>query len=472
MSHLPVFLDIKDRVVLVVGGGEAAARRCATVLKAGGRVRAVFADPEPVMRDAATSDGVTLEERGFAPADLEGCTLVFVASEDEDLNKRVSDAAKAADIPVNVADRFSLCTFIMPAIIDRSPIMVAVSSGGEAPILSRVLRARLESFVPAGIGRLANFASTIRDRVQKVVAPGTLRRRFWEDFIDGPIAEYVLAGQEGAALKALDDALSQVKNETAKSPEGEVYLVGSGPGDPDLLTFRALRLMQQADVVLHDRLVPDGILDLVRRDAERIFVGKKAGDHEMRQEDISQLMIKLAGQGKRVLRLKSGDPFVFGRGGEEIEALASENIHFQVVPGVSAANGCASYAGIPLTHRDHAHSCVFVTGHMKDDTIELNWQQIIQPRQTLVVYMGLNSLPSLMAKLIEHGASPEMPAAIVDNGTRPEQQVITGTIGDLADKAAAATLPGPAVIIIGSVVTLREKLSWYRPAQTGPETGD
>ncbi|MEE8350624.1 MAG: siroheme synthase CysG, partial [Rhodospirillales bacterium] len=342
-------------------------------------------------------------------------------------------------------------------------------SGGEAPILSRVLRARLESFVPADIGRLARFAATIRDRVQDIIAPGPQRRRFWEDFIDGPIAEYVLAGQEGAALKTLNDVLSKVENETGKSPEGEVYLVGSGPGDPDLLTFRALRLMQQADVVLHDRLVPDGILDLVRRDAERIFVGKKPGDHVMRQKDISQLMITLAGQGKRVLRLKSGDPFVFGRGGEEIEALASENIHFQVVPGVSAANGCASYAGIPLTHRDHAHSCVFVTGHMKDDTIELNWQQIIQPRQTLVVYMGLNSLPSLMAKLIKHGASPDMPAAIVDNGTRPEQRVITGTIGNLADKTNAATLPGPAVIIIGSVVTLREKLSWYRPAQTNPE---
>ncbi|MAF94741.1 MAG: uroporphyrinogen-III C-methyltransferase [Rhodospirillaceae bacterium] len=445
MNHLPLFLEIKDRPVLVVGGGEAAARRVETALKAGARVTVVATEAGPALKETAKRDGVDLEEREFRAADVEGRVLVFVATGDDDLNRRVSSLARDAGIPVNVADRLSLCTFIMPAVIDRSPVLVAVSSGGEAPILSRVLRARLETFVPAGIGR----------------------RRFWEDFIDGPIAEYILAGQEDAARNLLDETLDKAAEEQKagqpSNPEGEVYLVGSGPGDPDLLTFRALRLMQRADVVLHDRLVPDGILDLVRRDAERIFVGKKPGDHTLRQEEISRLMIDLARRGKRVLRLKSGDPFVFGRGGEEIEALSSEGIPFQVVPGITAANGCASYAGIPLTHRDHAQSCMFVTGHMKDGRLDLNWRAMAQPSQTLVVYMGLRSLPEFTKRLIAHGADPATPAAIVDNGTRDQQQVITGALDGLAALAADAALAGPATIIIGDVVTLRDKLSWFKP---------
>ena len=471
MNHLPLFLEIKDRPVLVVGGGEAAARRVETALKAGGRVTAVAIEAGPALKDIAKQDGVDLQEREFRPADLEGRVLVFVATEDEDLNGRVSALAQDAGIPVNVADRLSLCTFIMPAVIDRSPILVAVSSGGEAPILSRVLRARLETFVPAGLGRLARFAGAIRDRVQDAVPAGTGRRRFWEDFIDGPIAEYILAGQEDAARNLLDETLNEAvedrKSGQPSNPEGEVYLVGSGPGDPDLLTFRALRLMQRADVVLHDRLVPAGILDLVRRAAERVFVGKKPGDQALRQEQISRLMIDLARQGKRVLRLKSGDPFVFGRGGEEIEALSSEGIPFQVVPGITAANGCASYAGIPLTHRDHAQSCMFVTGHMKDERLDLNWQAMVQPRQTLVVYMGLRSLPEFTEKLIAHGADPTTPAAIIDKGTRDQQQVITGTLDGLAVLVAEAELGGPATIIIGTVVTLRDKLSWFKPRDSG-----
>jgi len=471
MNHLPLFLEIKDRPVLVVGGGEAAARRVETALKAGGRVTAVAIEAGPALKNIAKQDGVDLQEREFRPADLEGRVLVFVATEDEDLNGRVSALAQVAGIPVNVADRLSLCTFIMPAVIDRSPILVAVSSGGEAPILSRVLRARLETFVPAGLGRLARFAGAIRDRVQDAVPAGTGRRRFWEDFIDGPIAEYILAGQEDAARNLLDETLNEAvedrKSGQLSNPEGEVYLVGSGPGDPDLLTFRALRLMQRADVVLHDRLVPAGILDLVRRDAERVFVGKKPGDQALRQEQISRLMIDLARQGKRVLRLKSGDPFVFGRGGEEIEALSFEGIPFQVVPGITAANGCASYAGIPLTHRDHAQSCMFLTGHMKDERLDLNWQAMVQPRQTLVVYMGLRSLPEFTKKLIAHGADPTTPAAIIDKGTRDQQQVITGTLDGLAALVAEAELGGPATIIIGTVVTLRDKLSWFKPRDSG-----
>jgi len=465
MNHLPLFLDVKDRRILVVGGGQAAARRVELALKAGSRVLAVAEDPCPALEGLTDRDGVSLEARAFAPGDLEGCVLVFVTTDDDDLNARISTLAQDSGIPVNVLDRPSMCSFIMPAFVDRSPVLVAVSSGGEAPILSRVLKARLETVLPSGLGHLARFAGACRERIKTAIPDNTRRRRFWEGLVNGPIAEYILAGQTEAAQNLLDDTLGKAERDRESGTHGEVYLVGSGPGDPDLLTFRALRLMQQADVVLHDRLVPSGILDLVRQDAERVFVGKQPGDQAMRQEEISRLMIRLAGEGKRVLRLKSGDPFVFGRGGEEIEALASEGIHFQVVPGVTAANGCASYAGIPLTHRDHAQSCLFVTGHMKDDRLDRNWESMVQPSQTLVVYMGLRSLPAFTEQLMAHGADPATPAAIVDNGTRDQQQVITASLGDLAGEAAAADLSGPAVIIIGSVVTLREKLSWYRPAQ-------
>ncbi|MDA1090140.1 MAG: siroheme synthase CysG [Proteobacteria bacterium] len=466
MIHLPIFMDIKGRSVLVVGGGELAARKVEMILKAEGRVRVVAESLCRALGDLADREVVEHHARAFDAADLDGCLLVFVATDDEDLNKRVSALATEADIPVNVVDRLELCTFIMPAIVDRSPVLVAVSTGGEAPILSRVLKAQLETSIPTGLGRLADFAGACRDKVKAAIPEGPLRLRFWENFMHGPIAEYVLAGQPEAANNLLDDTLNKAISDQGVKPHGEVYLVGSGPGDPDLLTFRALRLMQQADVVLHDRLVPDEILDLVRRDAERVFVGKRRGDHAMPQEEIGRLMIRLAKDGKRVLRLKSGDPFVFGRGGEEIEALSSEGIHFQIVPGVTAANGCAAYAGIPLTHRDHAQSCIFVTGHAKDDNFDLDWEALIRPSQTLVVYMGLDSLPMLSEKLIGHGADPNTPAAVVDNGTRKNQQVVIAPLGELADAVAKANLPGPAIVIVGSVVTLRKRLSWFNPAVT------
>ena len=462
MNHLPIFMDIKGRPVLVVGGGESAARKVETARRAGSRVLVVAEDLCPALEDLAGRSEIEHRAREFDAADLGGRVLVFVAIDDDDLARRISKLARDADIPVNVVDRLELCTFIMPAVIDRSPMLVAVSSGGAAPILSRVLKARLETSIPAGLGRLADFASACRVKVKAAIPEGRLRLRFWEHFIHGPIAEYVLAGHAEAAGNLLDETLEKAKQDHGSGVSGEVYLVGSGPGDPDLLTFRALRLMQQADVVLYDRLVTDDILELVRRDAERVFVGKRPGDHVMSQEDISRLMIRLAKEGKRVLRLKSGDPFVFGRGGEEIDDLSSEGIPFQVVPGVTAASGCASYAGIPLTHRDHAQSCMFVTGHAKDDKLDLDWEKLIQPGQTLVVYMGLDSLPMLTEKLIGHGADPRTPAAVVDNGTRANQRVVTAPLDEIARRAAKENLSGPAIIIVGSVVTLRERLSWFK----------
>jgi len=460
MKHLPIFIDIQDRLVLVVGGGETAARRAEAALKAGARVRLAAAEICPALEDVIAYRGVKHRRRDFQAGDLEGVTLVFAATGDRALDERISMLARDVAIPVNVADRLDISSFVMPAIVDRSPVVIAVGSGGDSPILSRVMKARLESLIPAGLGRLARFAGRVRKRVKAAIPDALRRRHFWEDLVEGAIAEYVLAGRGDKAETLLDKTLADAKRRPA---HGEVYLVGAGPGDPDLLTFRALRLMQKADVVLHDRLVPDAILDLVRHDAERVFVGKRRGEHALPQEDISKLMIRLARRGKRVLRLKSGDPFVFGRGGEEIEALAAEGIHFQVVPGVTAANGCASYAGIPLTHRDHAQSCLFVTGHAKDEKLELNWKSLVQPHQTLVVYMGLQSLPMLTKKLIAHGADPKVPAALIDNGTRDQQRVVTAPLGKLAKKVAKLELPGPAIVIVGTVVSLRDKLTWFTP---------
>lgn len=459
MKHLPAFIDVKDRPVLVVGGEAMASRRTTAAQRAGAKVRVVAPTLSEAFKDCPPFEHIA---RRFEASDLEGVMLVYVANEDDpDYEASVAKMAQDKGVLVNVADRLELSSFVMPSIVDRSPLVVAISSGGEAPILARMLRAKLESLVPAALGQLAAFAGAYRDRVKETIPDIVRRRRFWERVADGSVAESMLNNKPTLAAQRMEELLSAAQNDQDATPLGEVYLVGSGPGDPDLLTFRALRLMQQADVVLHDRLVPDGILDLVRRDADRIFVGKKRGDHVMQQTDISQLLVDLARQGKRVLRLKGGDPFVFGRGGEEIEMLAAAGILFQVVPGISAANGCAAYAGIPLTHRDHAQACVFVTGHMKDGQLDLNWQALIQPNQTVVVYMGLISLKDVMAAFIANGADIQMPVAVIDNGTRVDQQVVSGEMHDIAARVESAGLEGPAIVIIGSVVTLRDRLTWF-----------
>jgi uroporphyrin-III C-methyltransferase/precorrin-2 dehydrogenase/sirohydrochlorin ferrochelatase len=350
----------------------------------------------------------------------------------------------------------------MPSILDRSPLLVAVSSAGASPLLGRLIKERLEAMIPAAFGNLTRFLGSIREGLQKRIPDNRRRRRFLETIVEGAVADLVLAGDETRARLELDRAVDAFVA-GGQAGQGEVYLVGGGPGDPDLLTFRALRLMQRADVVVYDRLVGSPILELVRRDAERIYVGKKRSEHALPQEEICKLLVALARQGKRVLRLKGGDPFIFGRGGEEIELLAAEGVPFQVVPGITAASGCASFAGIPLTHRDHAQACVFVTGHTKTGRLSLDFSALLQPSQTVVIYMGLAYLKDLMRDFIAHGADPAMPVAIVENGTRPNQKVITGTLADIANKAQSEAIKGPALTIIGTVVTLRDKLAWFAP---------
>ncbi len=448
--YFPIFLKLAGEPVLVVGGGEVALRKVRLLLRAEARVRVVARELHPYL----AALGLRADAGAFAPALLDGCRLAVAATDDAVLNARVAAAARERGIPVNVVDDEAASSWVSGAIVDRAPLLVAISSGGGAPVLARRLREKLEGLLPAAYGRLAAFLAAARARLKGV--PVERRRAATERFLDGAGAERLLAGDETGATRVLEQLLE------GRGGPGEVYLVGAGPGDPDLLTFRALRLMQQADVVLYDRLVAPAIHERVRRDAERVFVGKGPKQHEMSQQDINALLVKLARTGKRVLRLKGGDPFIFGRGGEEIDTLAAEGIAFQVVPGITAANGCAAYAGIPLTHRDYAQSVTFVTGHAKQDGhLELDWPSLARRGQTVVFYMGRGSLPALCGALVKHGLPRDWPAALVEEGTSPRQKVVTGTLDTLPARVERAGVSGASLVIVGEVVKLRERLRWY-----------
>lgn len=463
MNVLPLFHNVRGQPVLLVGGGEIALRKARLIAQAGARLRVVAPQILDELRTLADASQGELFGRGYQSGDMDGCVLVVAATDDRTLNAVVSVDARARNLPVNVVDAPDLCTVIFPAIVDRDPLVVAISSGGDAPVLTRLMRARLETFIPAAWGRLAALAQKYRSPVKQKLGDVQQRRVFWEEVFQGSIAEQVLSGRETQAEKALQAKLEGV----ADRDLGEVYLVGAGPGDPDLLTFKALRLMQQADVVLYDRLVAPAIVDMCRRDADRIYVGKRRSEHALPQEEINQQLVRLAKEGKRVLRLKGGDPFIFGRGGEEIEELAAHGIPFQVVPGITAGAGCGAYAGIPLTHRDYAQSVRFITGHLKDHSCNLPWQDMVTPGQTLVFYMGLVGLPVICRELIAHGRSPDTPAALVQQGTTPEQRVFTGTLASLTELVAEHEVRAPTLIIVGEVVTLRDKLAWFEGAQGG-----
>lgn len=461
MDYLPLFHKLQGGRVLVVGGGEIALRKARLLADAGAALRVVAPEVDGQLAALAREGGGEVLVRGYQASDLESCRLVIAATDDSALNAQVSAEAQARSLPVNVVDAPALCTVIFPAIVDRSPLVVAVSSGGDAPVLARLIRAKLEAWIPSAYGELAGLAARFRHKVKALYPDVNQRRGFWESVFQGPVAERQLAGQGAEAERLLQAMVDGAPVQQG----GEVYLVGAGPGDPDLLTFRALRLMQQADVVLYDRLVAPAIIEMCRRDAERIYVGKRRADHAVPQDKINRLLVDLARQGKRVLRLKGGDPFIFGRGGEEIEELADEGIPFQVVPGITAASGCSAYGGIPLTHRDYAQSVRFVTGHLKDGTSNLPWDDLVAPSQTLVFYMGLVGLPTICAELIRHGRAASTPAALVQQGTTRNQRVFTGTLADLPELVARHEVHAPTLVIVGEVVQLREKLAWFEGAQ-------
>lgn len=461
MEFLPLFFDIKGRKVLIVGGGEVALRKARLLFKAQAKVCVTSPNIHDGLLDVVTRSGGEHITEDYQSTDLKQFALVVAATDQQSVNILVSDDAKKAGIPVNVVDQPDLCSFIFPAIVDRSPVIAAVSSGGSSPVLARLLRAKLETVIPASYGRLAALAEKYRDKVKTTFDHVNLRRGFWEKILGGHVADLVFAGKEKEAEELLASELSQAK--PVKRELGEVYLVGAGPGDPDLLTFKALRLMQQADVVLHDRLVSQPVLDLCRRDADFIYVGKARSDHAVPQEGINQLLVDYAKKGHRVLRLKGGDPFIFGRGGEEIEELSEAGVPFQVVPGITAAAGCSSYAGIPLTHRDYAQSVRFVTGHLKNNTTDLPWAELVHDNQTVVFYMGLMGLPVICEQLIAHGMNKDTPMALVQKGTTREQKVVVGTLETMVEIIKKQPVSAPTLIIVGHVVPLYKKLQWFNP---------
>lgn len=463
MEYLPVYLKLKEASVLLVGGGVVGTRKARLILRSGATLTVVAPDITSELQGLLEQSGGTWITGSYSETALSSTTnlaLVVAATPDRSVNEKVSADAKNNGIPVNVVDSPDLCTFIFPSIVDRSPLIIAISSSGRSPVLARLLRRKIETMVPSAYGTLAEFAGRMRKLVKQKIPQETSRRLFWEQAVEGTIGELVLAGREEKALRQLQHQLDN----QSEQPCGEVYLIGAGPGDPDLMTFKAVRLLQSADVVLHDRLVSDAIVDMARRDAQRIYVGKARADHAVPQQEINQLLVDLALQGKRVVRLKGGDPFIFGRGGEEIELLAKNNIPFQVVPGITAASGAACYSGIPLTHRDYAQSVRFVTGHFKDGSIDHDWNQFQTTTETLVFYMGLAGLPLICEELQSHGRSPDTPIALVERGTLVEQRVLTGTLGTMAGIVERERPTAPTLIIVGDVVRLHANLSWFGEA--------
>jgi uroporphyrin-III C-methyltransferase/precorrin-2 dehydrogenase/sirohydrochlorin ferrochelatase len=462
MDHYPVFLNLTDRNCLVIGGGTVAERKISTLLKAGATVTVISPDLTDNLQHKLNNQHIVHIKREFQTADLEPYILIIIATDNSELNTQIAQLAHENNKLVNVVDNPALCSFIVPSVVDRSPVTIAVSTGGASPVLARQLRMKLETMVPSSCGQLAAITEEYRDTVKRRYDTPEDRKHFWENALRSPFAELVYAGHIDSARNVLEEMLENA----GKKPEiGEVYLVGAGPGDPDLLTFKALRLMQQSDVIVYDRLVSKTILDMANRNAERIYVGKEKDNHAVPQDEINALLVKLARQGKRALRLKGGDPFIFGRGGEEIETLAAEGIPFQVVPGITAASGCASYAGIPLTHRDYAQSCSFATGHLKDGSINLNWDQLVQPNHTIVFYMGLTGISVISEQLQAHGMEADMPAALVEQGTTRNQKVHIGTVGNLPQLVRESGVRAPTLTIIGNVVKLHETLHWYNPEQ-------
>lgn len=454
MDHLPIFCQLRDRDCLLVGGGDVAERKARLLLDAGARLTVNSRRFTPQFQVWAEEQMLTLAQGDFNPALLDNCWLAIAATDDDVVNQQVSEAAESRRIFCNVVDAPRQASFIMPSIIDRSPLMVAVSSGGTSPVLARLLREKLESLLPLHLGQIARYAGQLRSRVKKQFATVGERRRFWEKlFVNDGLAQS-LANDD---RQAVANTTERLLNEPLEH-RGEVVLVGAGPGDAGLLTLKGLQQIQQADVVVYDRLVSDDIMNLVRRDADRVFVGKRAGYHCVPQEEINQILLREAQSGKRVVRLKGGDPFIFGRGGEELETLCAAGIPFSVVPGITAASGCSAYSGIPLTHRDFAQGVRLITGHLKTGS-DLDWQNLAAEKQTLVFYMGLNQAAAIREKLIAHGMAADMPAAIVENGTAVNQKVVTGTLDRL--DILAQQMASPALIIVGRVVALRDKLNWF-----------
>ncbi|MCO8088605.1 siroheme synthase CysG [Acinetobacter indicus] len=457
MDIFPISLKLQQQRCLIVGGGHIAYRKAGLLQKAGAIIDVVAPAIDAALLELVQQSQGHYEAAAFnTEIPLRQYRLVIAATDNAAINRQVFEACEAENVLVNSVDDPPHCRFMVPAIVDRSPLLISVATNGASPVLSRQIRTQLETSIPHGMGKLASFSGQWRAAIKAKIQNPDERRIFWENLYASPLKEQVFNDNLQEANRLIEQALQEWT-----TPKGEVYLVGAGPGDPELLTLKALRLMQQADVVIYDRLVSDPIMELCRRDAEKIYVGKARSNHAVPQEGINALLVKYAQEGKRVCRLKGGDPFIFGRGGEEIEELFAAGVAFQVVPGITAASGCSAYAGIPLTHRNYAQSVRFLTGHLKEGSPELPWSELVYENQTLVLYMGLVGLEKICQKLIAHGQRPDMPVALVSKGTTPEQKVVVGTLADIASKVTEHQIQAPTLTIIGEVVKLREQLQWH-----------
>ena len=457
MEYMPIFTRLDNKECLVVGGGDVALRKIELLMQAGANVRVVTKHAHPEINRHAENRDLVLSLTSYRPEFITDVDLVIAATSDRELNRKISEDASERNLFVNVVDDVQLSSFIVPSIVDRKPVTIAVSTGGASPVLARLLRNKLESLIPHAYGKLTTLASRYRDEVKSSLTGSSARKAFWEEVFEGVVAEKVFAGDIDAANSRLQQLLKEFVS--GRVSQGEVYLVGAGPGDPELLTLRALRLIQKADVVIYDRLVSPEILSMVRRDASKVYVGKERNHHCVPQHEINTLLVKLAGEGKRVLRLKGGDPYIFGRGGEEAESLVQAGVTFQVVPGITSAAGASTYCGIPLTHRDYAQSVTFATGHLKDGRLALEWSALAQPQNTLVIYMGLGSLKEIAAKLVEHDRGEDTPVAVIHRATLTEQTVVIGNLGNIAKRVVAQGLTSPVIIIVGEVVCLYDRLN-------------
>jgi len=458
MESFPIFINLKKKPVTVVGGGDIALRKVRLLIKADPNITVIARQICKDLKELLVENNHKMLLKSFHESDLKTPTLIIAATNNPKINKRISTYAQQKNILINVVDQPKLCTFTMGSIVERDALVVSISSGGKAPVLVRKIREKIETLLPQSYAELVRFSGSLRSIVQKKIQSGVKRRIFWEEFFESDYIQNFILLPKKLDLRMFNKLLLRIKSKKT----GEVFLVGAGPGERDLLTIRALHLMQKCDICIYDNLVSKDILELVRRDADLVYAGKKQDQHTLSQDKINSLLIKYAQQGKKVLRLKGGDPFIFGRGGEEIESLMKNKILFQVVPGITAASGIASYSGIPLTHRDHAQSCLFLTGHLKDGAIDFEWPKLIVENQTLVVYMGLLSLDELVKKLIHNGMSKKMPIAIIESGTTAKQRVVIGELSNIKSKVGKSKIKSPALIIIGTVVNLRSKLNWFQ----------
>lgn len=461
MDYLPIFVNIRDQHCLIVGGGAVAARKADLFIQSGAIVTVVAPELGNEMKFHLACSKIVWQMMEYSDelmAELPKPKLVISATDDEQVNQAVYQYCQQHEIPVNVADQTDYCDFILPAIVDRDPMIVAVSTGGRSPVLARVMKARLETLIPHGFRQLTEMVGRYRQKVKDAISDLDGRKAFWEALLTGLFIDKAVQGKIDEAEQLMEQAIARVRAEGQQIPQGEVYIIGAGPGDPELMTFKGLRLLQQADVILYDRLVGPEILEMARREAERIYVGKKDKWHKVEQPNISKLMVDLARDGQKVARLKGGDPYIFGRGAEEVELLVENNIPFQVVPGITAASGCSTYADFPLTHRDYAQSVVLVTGHQQSGAKGVDYGRLAQSGDTMVFYMGIKNAAKIQAGLVEHGMNPNTPAAIIENGTKVDQKTTVTTLGELAQTVEKQTIKPPALLIVGDVIKVRDRL--------------